>query len=46
MRKWKSWEKETQTVEYLAANGEIFVSFTTKLHAISIIFNSTKYMLS
>lgn len=29
MRKWESWEKETQTVEYLAANGELFVFSTT-----------------
>lgn len=31
MRRWKSWEKETQTVDYLAANGEIFVFSITQL---------------
>ena len=29
MGRWEAWEKETQTVEYQAANGEIMLQYST-----------------
>ena len=29
MRRWEAWEKETETVEYQVANGEIMLQYSS-----------------